>query len=93
MPRYSRTREQEAERLGISTRYVDMLRAVQRLRPDLAERINGFYTINMAYQEAVSGVASPTWTALCRAWNDASKDDRQALLDELEEDEPEEAGE
>jgi hypothetical protein len=49
MPRYPLTREQQAEQMGISVRYVDMYRAVERLRPDLIPLIDRCaYTINMA---------------------------------------------
>jgi hypothetical protein len=82
--RYPLTRREQAEAMGISERSVDMYRAVERLRPDLAKQINHRnFTIHMAYQMAREGEISKTWTALALAWNHAPEHEQRAFLEEL----------
>jgi hypothetical protein len=88
MPRYALTREQQAEEWGMSVRSVDTVRAIQKIRPDLAKQaIARQLSVNMAMAMATGHEptmnTSKTWNRLCWAWNDASDEERERFCEEL----------
>jgi hypothetical protein len=77
------TVKQAATIMNVSERLVYMVRAVRRLRPDLAAMVEaGTMTLNEAHRIA-TGKAKPTsWDRLVKAWNNATPEERARLLDE-----------
>ena len=83
------TVKEQAEAWNMSERSVSMVRAIERIRPDLAEAaIAGRMSVHMAWQVANGRITAPdrstTWTKLIFAWNRARPDERQRFLEMLD---------
>jgi hypothetical protein len=78
------TVKQAAELMSVSERSVYMARAVQRLRPDLSQKINaGEMSLAAAHREATGKAKATSWDRLISAWNNAGDDERQHLLSKV----------
>ena len=81
---------EEAAHYGMSERWVKMVRAVERLKPELVpEILNGNLTANMALQWARNEPSpmpgdTSKWLRLVKAWNACDEYERQRLVDEFE---------
>ena len=81
---------EQAEMWGVSERWVRMVRAIERVRPELAaEVLNGALSAHMALQMVRGETPVPNsgysvkFDRLRRAWNNCSDYDRQQFIDEL----------
>jgi hypothetical protein len=76
------TVKEAAELWGVSERTANMLRTVQKLRPDLAAAAaDGEIAISSAYRTATG--RDSTWERLVQAWNKASDEEREQFCQEL----------
>jgi hypothetical protein len=79
------TVKQAAELWGMSERSVSMVRAIDRIRPDLAQQaVDGRISVHMAWKVANGRITAPdrstTWTGLIYAWNRAREDEKERFL-------------
>lgn len=67
--------------MGVSERLVYMARKISRLRPDLVPAIEaGELTLNKAMEMATGKGKPSSWDRLVKAWNAASDEERQRLV-------------
>ena len=70
-----------ARLMNVSERLVYMARAVQRLRPDLADEVDaGRMSVAKAHRIATCKAKATSWDRLLTAWNNATDDDRDRLV-------------
>jgi hypothetical protein len=78
------TIKQAAEVMNVSERMIYMARAVQRSRPDLADKIaEGTMSMAEAYRLTTKKPKPTSYSRLVKAWNAASTQDQGRLLAEL----------
>ncbi|MFN4160117.1 MAG: hypothetical protein ACK4GO_17215 [Gemmobacter sp.] len=74
------TVKQAAALMNVSERSVYMARVVQRLRPDLALKLDaGTMSVAEAHRIATGKAKATSWDRLLSAWNNATDDDRARL--------------
>jgi hypothetical protein len=75
------TVKQAAVMLNVSERLIYMAGKVQRLRPDLGDKVMaGEMSLNEAHRIAIGKRRATSWDRLLTAWNSATDEDRARLL-------------